>query len=35
MTGIFDLHVYARMPDGQNHGREIVDTRLETVIRRG
>jgi len=35
MTGVFDLHVYGRMPDGQNHGREIVDTRLETAIRRG
>lgn len=32
MTGIFGLRVYARMPDGQNHARQIVDTLLETVI---
>ncbi|MFO7582882.1 TetR/AcrR family transcriptional regulator [Guyparkeria sp.] len=35
MTGIFGLRVYARMPEGRDHAREIVDTLLQNVIRSG
>ncbi len=35
MTGIFRLRVYARMPNGRDHVREIVDTLLQTILRSG
>lgn len=35
MTGIFGLRVYARMPEGQLHVHEIVDTLLEGVLEGG
>lgn len=35
MTGIFGLRVYARMPGGRDHVREIVDDLLQTVLQTG